>query len=35
MHVPEGVVVLKIRNGGNFDYDNSKWLYSARTGEEV
>lgn len=35
MHVPEGVVVLKIRNGGNFDYDTTKWLYSAQTGEQV
>ncbi len=35
MHVPEGVVVLKIRNGGNYHYNTSKWLYSARTGEQL
>lgn len=24
MHVPEDVTVLKIRNGGNYDYDSKK-----------
>jgi hypothetical protein len=28
--VPEGVLVLKVRNGGNFDYDEGKWLSTAK-----
>lgn len=32
LHVPEGVTVLKIRNGGNYDYEARKWLYSGETG---
>lgn len=32
MHIPEGVAVMKMRNGGNFDYTLGKWLYSERTG---
>src|SRR5947209_6010789 len=35
MHIPEGVAVMKIRNGGNFDYTLGKWLYSERTGREL
>ena len=30
--VAESVCVLKVRNGGNFDFDAKKWLYSQRTG---
>ena len=33
--IPEGVTVLKFRNGGNFDFDDRKWLYSARTGKQL
>lgn len=35
MHVPEGVTVLKIRNGGNYDFEDRKWLYSQQTGRLV
>jgi hypothetical protein len=30
--IPESVKVFKVRNGGNFDFDQKKWLYSDRTG---
>lgn len=33
--IPEGVNVFKIRNGGNFDFDAKKWLYSSETGKSV
>jgi hypothetical protein len=32
MHIPEGVAVMKIRNGGNFDNSLDKWLDSKQTG---
>jgi hypothetical protein len=35
MHVPEGVAVMKVRNGGNYDYAVGKWLYSRQTGREI
>lgn len=35
MHIPESVTVLKIRNGGNFDFDAKKWLFSKHTGRIV
>ncbi|MCA9016942.1 MAG: hypothetical protein KDA77_16540 [Planctomycetaceae bacterium] len=35
MHIPENVTVLKIRNGGNFDFDAKQWLYSAVTGFQI
>lgn len=35
MHIPEGVTVLKIRNGGNFDADTKQWLYSELTGRQI
>ena len=28
--VPEGVLVCKVRNGGNFDFANQRWLSTAR-----
>ena len=34
-NVPEGVTVLKLRNGGNFDYDGRRYYYSDRTGENL
>ncbi len=30
--IPETVTVFKIRNGGNFDFERKKWLYSDQTG---
>ena len=33
--IPETVSVFKIRNGGNFDFDDKKWLYSTQTGKRV
>lgn len=35
MHIPEGVTVLKIRNGGNYDFEERKWLYSDETGMKI
>ena len=35
MHVPENVNVFKIRNGGNYGFEERKWLYSERTGRKV
>jgi hypothetical protein len=35
MHIPEGVTVLKIRNGGNYDFEARKWLYSDVTGRMI
>lgn len=35
MHIPEGVAVMKVRNGGNYDYDSGRWLYSGRTGRAL
>ena len=35
MHIPENVVVFKIRNGGNFDYESKRWLYSNATGRQI
>lgn len=34
-HVPEDVTVLKVRNGGNYDYDSKKWVYDNSTGRIV
>jgi hypothetical protein len=35
MHIPVGVTVMKIRNGGNFDADSRQWLYSSITGRQI
>jgi hypothetical protein len=35
MHVPEGVAALKIRNGGNYDFESNQWLYSKTTGRQI
>jgi uncharacterized HAD superfamily protein len=35
LHIPEDVTVLKIRNGGNFDYSEKKWVYDKYTGREL
>jgi len=35
LHIPEGVAVLKIRNGGNYDFDARKWLFSDQTGRMI
>lgn len=31
--VPEQVFVLKVRNGGNFNFDNQRWVSTARLTE--
>jgi hypothetical protein len=31
--VPEGVLVLKVRNGGNFDFEERKWLSTSKLTE--
>jgi hypothetical protein len=33
--VPEGVVVCKVRNGGNFDFGRRRWLSTSRLTELV
>jgi hypothetical protein len=35
LHIPDGVTVLKIRNGGNYDFDAKKWLFSDQTGQMI
>ncbi|VTS08070.1 hypothetical protein [Tuwongella immobilis] len=30
VNVPERVLVFKIRNGGNFDFDSQQWVSTAR-----
>ena len=34
-HIPESVNVLLFRNGGNFDYEDRKWMFSDKTGKLV
>jgi hypothetical protein len=34
-HIPEDVMVFKVRNGGNFCSDSGKWLYSKNTGKLI
>lgn len=34
-HVDERVAVFKVRNGGNFDFEQARWLYSRHTGRLV
>ena len=31
-NIPHQVCVFKVRNGGNFDFIQQRWLYSERTG---
>ena len=33
--VPEGVLVCKVRNGGNFDFESRRWLSTARLTELI
>jgi len=35
MHIPDDVVVMKIRNGGNLDSASRRWLYSKTTGRQI
>lgn len=32
-NIPESVTVFKIRNDGNFDFEDKKWLFSDKTGK--
>jgi hypothetical protein len=34
-HLPESVTVLKMREPGNFDFDQSKWIYGNKTGINI
>ena len=34
-NMPPNVTIMKIRNGGNYDYNNHKWLYSNLTGTQI
>ena len=33
--IPESVNVLLFRNGGNFDFEDQKWMFSQKTGKLV
>lgn len=35
LDVPANVIVFKIRDEINFDYQDKKWLYNERTGKKV
>ena len=35
MHIPSNVTILKMRNGGNYDAEERKWLYSDKTGRQI
>lgn len=35
LHIPADVTVLKIRNGGNYDFTARKWLFSETTGRMI
>ncbi len=32
-HIPENVAVMLVRNGGNYDFELKKWLFSKETGK--
>lgn len=34
-HIPADCVVFKIRNEGNYDFSDGKWLYSKFTGKQI
>jgi len=34
-NIPEGVHVMLYRNGGNFDFDDHRWLFSDRTAKLI
>ena len=34
-HIPSNVVVFKIRNGGNCDFESRQWLFSRLTGRQI
>ena len=33
--LPKSVLVLKVREPGNFDFEKGKWIYDKRTGYEI
>ena len=33
--LPKSVLVLKVREEGNFDFEKGKWIYDKRTGYEI
>ena len=35
LELPESVTVLKIREPGNFDFINHKWIYGEKTGRKI
>ena len=36
LNLPENIVVFKIRNGGNFDFEDfHKWCYTDKTGMKI
>jgi hypothetical protein len=35
LHIPVGITVLKIRNGGNYDFETRQWLFSEVTGRMI
>ncbi len=35
VQLPESVVVFKIREDGNFDFSDGKWIYGDKTGKKI
>lgn len=35
LKLPESIVVFKIREAGNFDFENHKWVYGDKTGINI
>jgi len=33
--IPQGVAVMLVRNGGNYDFDSKKWIFSKNTGKII
>ena len=33
--IPDDVLVIKVRNGGNYDFDEHKWIYDSNTGKKL
>jgi len=34
-NLPQDICVLKIREDGNFDFNDKKWIYAAKTGRTI
>ena len=34
-HLPKSVLVLKVREEGNYDFETGRWIYGEKTGYEI